>query len=36
MLDYQTRVQQISLDVDDDDRRISNFRVMETIKFTDP
>lgn len=36
VLDYQTRVQKISLDVDSWTGRISHFRVLETIKFTDP
>lgn len=36
VLDYQTRVQKISLDVDRWTGRISRFRVLQTVKFTDP
>ncbi|HZO37681.1 MAG TPA: esterase-like activity of phytase family protein [Methylomirabilota bacterium] len=36
VLDYATRVQRFTLDVDPVTGRISNFRVKETIKFTDP
>ena len=36
MLDYATRVQRFTLDVHPVTGRIANFRVRETIKFTDP
>jgi len=36
VLDYQTRVQRVSLDVNPWTGRISRFRVEETIRFTDP
>jgi hypothetical protein len=36
VLDYQTRVQRIDLDVNSWTGHISDFRVKETIKFTDP
>jgi hypothetical protein len=36
VLDYQTRVQQIDLDVSPWSGRISGFRVVRTVKFTDP
>jgi hypothetical protein len=36
VLDYQTRVQKIALDVDPWTGRISRFRVLQTVKFTDP
>jgi hypothetical protein len=36
VLDYQTRVQRIALDVDHLTGRISRFRVLKTVQFTDP
>ena len=36
VLDYSTRVQKVSLDVDSWSGRISGFRVLKTIQFTDP
>ena len=36
VLDYQTRVQRIALDVDPWTGRISRFRVLKTVQFTDP
>ena len=36
LLDYATRVQRFDLNVHPITGRISNFRVKETIKFTDP
>lgn len=36
VLDYQTRVQQVDVDVNPWSGRISGFRVVRTVKFTDP
>jgi hypothetical protein len=36
VLDYQTRLQKIGLDVNPWTGHISNFRVLKTVKFTDP
>ncbi|HEY5908222.1 MAG TPA: esterase-like activity of phytase family protein, partial [Vicinamibacteria bacterium] len=36
VLDYATRVQKVSLDVDSWSGRISAFKVLKTIQFTDP
>lgn len=36
VLDYETRVQKIGLDVDPWSGRISSFRVESTVRFTDP
>src|SRR4029450_11044898 len=36
VLDYATRVQRFTLDIDPSTGRISRFRVKKTVKFTDP